>query len=129
MRALSLLLLCVFFAGCGGETLTVPEDLTILTYPADMPFRMSFVMLSCGDPCRTYQQEECTVELDEESPTLNVEVSVSVEDKDGVDRSALDQCSLECSTPVLAHCDVGALPAGEYEVVSGAFMRKISVQP
>lgn len=119
------LLLGLAFSACGGKSLERPESLPLRTYPADRDFRMSFVMTSCSDPCAEYEESECSVDVDTEDRVIEVSVSVGYSDRDGVDRAT---CALACGKPVLGHCDVPAVPAGRYTVVSGVFSADIDVR-
>lgn len=104
---------------CGGNTLTQPQDLPTKVYPANTPFRLTLVMKTCSDSCATYEAGECTVEV--EGNTLTVDASIDYE------RTG-ESCTERCGTPVLLHCDVGGLSAGEYSVEADGFTRQITVR-
>lgn len=118
-RTLLALTFGLALSACGGSTLTQPQDLPTNVYPANTPFRMTLVMKTCSDSCATYEAPECTVEVD--GTTLLVDASVSYE------RTG-ETCTERCGAPVLAHCDVGGLAAGEYVVESEGFRRQITVR-
>lgn len=103
---------------CGGDALTMPEDVQITTYKKDTPFTLTVVMKSCADTCATYSDPTCSVEVDGETILLDVEVSY--------ERTG-DQCSEVCSGQVLAHCDVSGLAPGTYTIESGSFRKTINV--
>lgn len=115
-------------AACGSRTLETPETLRIDEYPAGQAFTVTFVMKGCSDRCSTYEAAECTVELAEEGNVLLISVSVPYDDKEGVDTAALEDCTLQCGPPVLAHCAVPALPAGTWSIESGTFRGTIEVR-
>lgn len=117
-----------FLAACGTRTLETPETLRIDQYVAGQPFTLTFVMKGCSDTCSTYEAAECEVSQADEGNVLEVSVSVAYGDKDGVDSSTLEGCTLQCGAPVLAHCSVPALAAGTWSVESGTFRGSIEVQ-
>lgn len=121
----SLLFFGLALSACGGKSLERPESLPLRSYPAERDFRMSFVMTSCSDPCAEYEASDCSVDVDTEDRVIEVSVSIGYSDREGVDRST---CALACGKPVLGHCEVPALPAGTYTVVSGVFSANIEVR-
>lgn len=125
LRLPSLLCLGLGLSACGGDSLSRPESLPLRSYPADTAFRMSVVMSSCSDPCAEYEASECSVDVDTEDRIIEVDVSVSYSDRDGVDRAT---CALACGKPVMGHCEVPAIPAGSYTVVSGSFSASVDVR-
>ncbi|MBK6685441.1 MAG: hypothetical protein IPG45_13295 [Deltaproteobacteria bacterium] len=118
-RTLFALTFGLALAGCGGNTLTQPQDLPTKVYPADTAFRLTLVMKTCSDSCATYEAGECSVEV--EGNTLTVDASISYE------RTG-ENCTERCGTPVLVHCEVGKLAAGEYTVEADGFTRQITVR-
>lgn len=123
--ALALVGLAFLGSACGAETLRRPVDLPITTYPANELFTLTLVMQRCRQPCETYSDPECEVTVNEDSRTIRVDPEVEVERDDDA------TCSGQCSgAPVLAHCSVGPLNAGEWIVEStqGRFSRAITVR-
>lgn len=117
----------VLVPACGGRSLDSPEALPIRAYPADKDFTMTFIMTSCSDTCATYEVAECSVDVDTEARTIDVDASVSYGEKDGVDAAALEGCTLACGAPVVAHCSVPALGEGTYRVNAGTFRGEITI--
>ena len=117
--------LALLASACGGYALTRPESLPLHTYPADRAFRLSLVMTSCSDACSDYEAGECSVDVNTEDKVIEVDVSVGYSERDGVDRAT---CALTCAKPVIGDCEVSALPAGTYSVVSGGFSATIDVR-
>jgi len=128
-RTLTSLALLGALAACGSRALDVPESLVIVDYPANAALTLTFVMKTCSDTCSTYEAPVCTVETDTaEGNVVTVDVSVPYGDKADTDAATLEGCSLSCGPPVLAHCSVPALAAGEWSVEAGAFQTTIRVR-
>ena len=119
--------LFLFVAACGSTTLDSPEFLPRTLY-ANGAQQMTFVMASCSDTCSSYEVSECSVELDKESSELNVDISVTVSDREGTNRSTLEGCGVTCGPAVYAHCPLPALSAGKYRVIAGSFETSIEIQ-
>jgi hypothetical protein len=119
------LALSLLATACGEDALTRAESLPLRTYPADRDFRLSLIMTSCSDACSDYEASECSVDVNTEDRVIEVDASVGYSERDGVDRAT---CALTCGKPVVAHCDVSAVPAGTYTVVSGTFSATIDVR-
>ncbi len=115
-------------AGCGSRTLDTPETLRIDEYPAGVPFTLTFVMKGCSDRCSTYEAAECSVDFADEGTVIQISVSVPYSDKADVDREALEDCTLQCGAPVLAHCSIPALGPGTWSVEAGTFRSSIEVR-
>lgn len=126
MRAM-LLLLPLLALACGGRALETPEDLPIRNYPARTGFTITFVMESCSDTCQQYEAAECEVEVVEDN-TIEIDVSVSYDEREDVSADDLQGCSLQCGAPVLASCMIPSLEAGTYRVVVDSFSAEISVR-
>jgi hypothetical protein len=103
---------------CGGDALTMPEDISIVTYKKDTPFTLTVIMKSCADTCATYTEPSCSVEYEGDTILLDVEIAY--------DRNS-DQCTERCQGQVLLHCDVRGLSAGTYTIESGSFRKTINV--
>jgi hypothetical protein len=112
-------------ASCGGRSLETPEGLPIRTYPSGQDFKMTLVMRSCSDTCSTYEPGECSVEVDEETKMLTLDVNVSYSDREGVEEGA--SCN-RCGPQVVAHCDVPSLQAGTWAVKTDGFRQEIVVR-
>lgn len=114
---LSLLLL----SAC-GDALTTPEDIPIRRLPANEAFSLTLVMESCSDPCISYEEASCEVDVDEEDRIIDVDARVGIGSATTECRHAL------CGPQVLAHCDVPALPEGTYTVEAGSFRQQVFLE-
>ena len=110
--------------GCGGTSLDEPEDLVITEYAAGN-VTVTFVMTTCSDVCSDYGASDCSVSRD--GNRLEIDVEVSVDDKEGIDRDDAVACPQMCGEPVLAHCDLGDLEPGNYTLIAGDFNARIHV--
>jgi hypothetical protein len=119
--------LLLFVINCGGTALDSPEFLPRTTF-ANGSKQITFIMASCSDTCLSYEDAVCSIELDQESGAINVEVSVAYQERDDADRTSLDGCGVTCGPPVYAHCDLPALPSGSYRLVAGSFESTIVIQ-
>lgn len=127
LGSLAAFIVCGAVAGCSGRSLDTPERLRIDEYAAGQPFTVTFDMKGCSDTCATYEVSECAVEQ-LEGNVLQFSISVPYGDKDGADGTTLENCSLTCGPPVLAHCAVPALSAGVWTVEAGTFRGSIEVR-
>lgn len=107
--------------GCGGDTLTGVTEVTLANYPAGQAFRLTAIMTACSDSCSTYEEAECSVDVNEEDRTITLDASACFE-------RTMDDCAELCGPRILAHCEVPALTSGTYTVQSGVFARTITVE-
>ena len=129
LRISATLLALGLLGACGSRALETPESLVVDEYAAGKGFEVVFVMKACSDTCSTYEAAECEVETDtEDGNVLRFSVSVPYSDKDGVDPTTLDGCSLTCGAPVRATCEVPGLDAGTWSVEAGTFRGSIEVR-
>ena len=120
MRLLLILTFGGILIGC-GNALTTPEDIRITRFPANTQFTLTIVMKTCSDTCATYDEGDCSLDVDRPDNTINVNASV------GFDRNK-DECSEMCGPEILVHCTVPALKAGTYTVKSGSFVHQIFLE-
>lgn len=109
---------------CGGQSADTPIGLDTTTYAAGAPFTMFVTMVSCTDPCAEYDEPSCSVNVKDDEATIEINASLTWS------RTTPDgECSELCGGPSRkASCEVPALSAGTYEVVSGSFQRTITVR-
>jgi hypothetical protein len=108
--------LFLFFLAACGNSLQVPEDIPITHLPAGEDFVLTVVMETCSDPCATYEEPTCSVDVDEKDMVIEIDASV------GFDSGSSDCAARgQCGPMIFAHCDVDALPEGTYSVRSGGF--------
>lgn len=126
LRAIALLLPVLALA-CGGRALETPEDLPIRSYPSGKDITLTFVMESCRDTCSQYEAAECEVEVVEDN-TIEIDVRVPYDEREDASADDLQNCTLQCGTPVFASCTVPSLDPGTYRVVVDTFSADITVR-
>lgn len=111
-------------AACGDSKLRRPIALPVTTYPANQDFTLTLEMARCRQSCEVIGERKCDVSINEDERRIEVSAEVELTFEDGVD------CTGDClGSPVLAHCEVSALDAGRWTVVSteGRFERPIDL--
>lgn len=113
----------VTLAGCGGQTVDTPTDLTRTTYPAGQAFTLSFTMQACSDMCAEYDEPSCGISVNEDDMVIDASPSLSF------DRNVDDvECPNRCGPARFAHCEVPAIGAGTWTVEANGFTRTIVVE-